>query len=170
MYTAHAVSYLDNIHVRQSESRLLQSASNGVGRANAHYGRVASHPMHRDNTRKGRQIVLREGRFSCEQEAGTAKNMYDEECNVGQRQQRKREKGVSKHSYSNGRTHHNNQNQMWCVNKGEYMVFGSMVGSAFYGIAPVLSPSGLERGLRGAREEGNGHNSIGHTMQPELPG
>lgn len=96
--TAHTVPYLDEIHVRQSESRLLQSASNGVGRANAHYGRVASHLMCRHDTRKGRQFVLRKGRFSCEQEAGTAE-MYDEECNIGHRQQRKRDTEVCTGNY-----------------------------------------------------------------------
>ena len=31
---------------------------------------------------------------------------------------------------------HNNQNQIWCVNIGEYMVFGFMVGSEYCGICP----------------------------------
>ena len=31
---------------------------------------------------------------------------------------------------------HSIQNQIWCVNIREYMVFGSIVGSDYYGMAP----------------------------------
>ena len=27
---------------------------------------------------------------------------------------------------------HSNENQVWCVNMGEYIVFGSIVGSIYY--------------------------------------
>ena len=83
--------YLDKIHIRESQSRLLQGTSNGICRADAHDGRVAPHLVHCHNTRKRRQLVLREGRFSCEQEAAAAREWTMTSGKVSHWQQRKRE-------------------------------------------------------------------------------
>ena len=56
--------------------------------------------------------------------------------------------------------------QIWCVNIGEYMVFGSIMSSDYSGMAPViLIPMGFEAGIMSEKKRDD--YSIGHTKPHE---